>query len=80
MIAYNIVLITDLEEAKTAEILQIQHGEFFLEIRGSIIRAFIQAVQMAYETWPENDCLELGLMDIPDYARPIFRYCYEIMG
>ena len=79
MIAYALVLLTDLEGIKTASRIEVRHGTVVHSICGEIVRAFVQATNHAYHDFPYDNCLAYGLKLVPPTMRPIFEYLYETL-
>lgn len=79
MIAYAVVLLTDLEDTKKACTIDVQYGLARLDLCGELVRSFIRATNHAYHDYPFHDCLTLGLETVPPELRPILAYLYETL-
>lgn len=80
MVAYAIVLLTDLDDVNTVAFMEVQTGTDMLVMRGEVVRSFVQCTNKAYETFPEAACLEEGLKLIPPTLQPVFAHLYEKLG
>ncbi len=76
MIAYAIVLLTDIADIRTAERIKIQIGTRVGCMDADTVRAFVKCTNHAYHDYPYQDCLTMGLEMIPPELRPIFEYLY----
>lgn len=78
MIAYAIVLLTDVEKVQGAGLINVQCGIGVLSVDGDAIRSFIRCANKAYKCYPGADCLEIGLEHVhPPELRCIFAHLYE---
>lgn len=79
MIAYAIVLLTDLEDIFEADRIEVCYGTNTCKIDGEMVRTFVKATNHAYHDFPYSDCLSYGLTLVPPEMRPIFEYLYETL-
>jgi len=79
MIAYTIVLLTDLEDVHSANAVTVQHGTVRITFPGELVRDFVRTTNHAYHDFPYQNCLEYGLVLFPPAMRPIFEYLYETL-
>lgn len=79
MIAYAIVLLTDLEDIKEACRINVQFGTAGLSLDGDTVRAFVQCTNHAYHDHPYDNCLAYGLTLLPPELRSIFEYLFETL-
>lgn len=79
MIAYTIMLLTEIADIKEAPHIAIQCGTEELHICGDIVRAFVRCTNHAYHDYPFDDCLGYGLELIPPELRSVFAYLYETL-
>lgn len=79
MIAYKVVLLTDIENVLEACTIDIMYGTSKLSLCGEMVRTFVRATNHAYHDYPFDDCLELGLTLVPPELRYILRYLYETL-
>ena len=80
MIIYNVVILTELTEIKTAEIIEVQLGTVVNGMDGDTVRSFIRCTNKAYELYPTDDCLHAGLEFIPPEFHSLFEHLYEKLG
>lgn len=79
MIAYAIVILTNLEDLKVTSTIEVRYGTEILNLDGEVVRAFVRCANNGYETFPWLDVLAEGLELISPFARPIYRHLYEEM-
>lgn len=77
MITYAITLLTPTEDVLTADTVRVRVGTDDVFLRGEMVKAFMDTIERAYATWPDRDCLRLGLEIVPEELRPIFAMLYE---
>lgn len=77
MIAYTIVLLTELSKVDAIEIFEVQVGTMVIGLHGDMVRSFVHCMNKACASYPEADCLEYGLEWIPPEYRDVFTYLYE---
>lgn len=79
MIAYAIVLLTDIEDIHKAESIDIMYGTAELSLHGEAVRRFVECTNHAYHDFPYYDCLTAGLEFVPPKLRFIFAHLYETL-
>lgn len=79
MIAYAMILLTDLGDIHEACRIEVQYGTRTVSICGETVRAFVKCTNHAYHDHPFGNCLGYGLELIPPEMRPIFEYLYETL-
>ena len=77
MIAYTMMLLTDLEDVNKADFIRVQCGTGVVQICGEAVRGFVVAANKAFKCFPGEDCLGQGLELIQPELRPVFEYLYE---
>ena len=79
MIAYSIVLLTEMDDIEEAPRIQVRCGTGMLSVDGAMVREFVKCTNHAYHDYPYYDCLTVGLALIPSELRSIFEYLYETL-
>lgn len=79
MVAYAIVLLTDMEDVHEACRIEVRYGTITHSICGETVRAFVRATNHTYHDYPNRNCLACGLEFVPPEMRPIFEYLYETL-
>lgn len=79
MIAYAVVLLTDIGDALEAPRIEVQYGTKRLDLCGEVVRAFVRSTNHAYHDFPYSDCLDCGLTLVPPELREIFRHLYNTL-
>lgn len=79
MIAYAVMLLTDLEDVEEADTIDVVYGTRKLGLSGVVVRSFVRSTNHAYHDFPYDDCLSYGLSLVPPPLRPIFKYLYETL-
>lgn len=80
MIAYAIVLLTDLDDVNTITYITVQLGTDTFSLHGEVVRSFVRCTNEAYAIYPKAECLEVGLKLIPPEFRPLFEHLYKRLG
>lgn len=79
MIAYAMVLLTDLEDIREVRHIVVQYGTAKLSLDGEAVRQFVKCTNHAYHDYPYQDCLAYGLALLAPEFRPVFKHLYETL-
>jgi len=77
MIAFEMVLLTELEDVNTTPAITVQVGTERIFICAEAVRHFVRATNKGYTLFPHEDVLTAGLEFIRPELQEVMSFLYE---